>query len=424
MTGGVNSGGYFDWAASSVPDRDIWREALDISMEHFGNPSSIHRYGIAAADILAEARRRCAAALGVPAESLFFTSGGTEANHLPILSLLQRPAAGSILISAIEHPAVREQALMMRNLGWKVHIVRPGRDGIITPEAVTENLTDDTALVCIMAVNNETGVVQPIYRIAEAITAASAGRKRPKFHVDAVQGVGKIPLDFSFPGTCSAGVDTCGIDSAAVSAHKIQGPRGIGLLYMPRRQEPFVRGGGQEGGIRSGTENLFGAWALSRCLEKYAFTGNEPARNGFRSSYEEALIRMDDFIRFLETLPCARIIPQTRGLQTRTPESGSLTEGGLSSGLRFSPWIIQVSFEGIPGEVLVRSLSERGISISTGSACSARKLSRPVLEAMKVPKQQALEAVRISFGPLTREEDMQALRGALEETVGMFSRHR
>ncbi len=413
-SGGIHFSGYFDWAASSVPDRDIWQEALDISMEHFGNPSSLHRCGSSAADTLAQARQRCAAALSVPADSLFFTSGGTEANHLPILSLLQRPALqrspGTILISAIEHPAVREQALMMRNLGWKVNTVRPGRDGIITPEAAAEGLTDDTALVCIMAVNNETGVVQPIYRIADAITAASAGRKRPKFHVDAVQAAGKIPLNLSSPG-----INSGGIDSAAVSAHKIQGPRGIGLLYMPRRQEPFLRGGGQEGGIRSGTENLFGAWALSRCLEKYAHTGTEPPGNKARLSYEEALSRMDNFIRFLETLPCARIIPETR-----TPGNGGLSEGEL----RFSPWIIQVSFEGIPGEVMVRSLNERGISISTGSACSARKLSRPVLEAMKVSRQQALEAVRISFGPLTREEDMQALRDALEETAGMFSRRR
>ncbi|MDR2898597.1 MAG: cysteine desulfurase [Spirochaetaceae bacterium] len=396
--------GYFDWAASSVPDRNIWQEALDVSLEHFGNPSSVHRCGIDARDVLDEARKRSAAALGVPKEALFFTSGGTEADHLPILSLLQRPAAGSILISAIEHPAVKEQALMMRNCGWKVNTVRAERDGIVTPEAVAESLTDDTALVCIMAVNNETGAVQPIHEIAKAITDVSSGRKRPKFHVDAVQAIGKIPFSLSTPG----------IDSAAISAHKIQGPRGIGMLYMPQRQEPFIRGGGQEGGIRSGTENLFGAWALSRCLEKYAYNSKAPAGNDFEPSYNTAVRRMNGFIGFLQSIGSAHIIPESR-----TQEAISCTELP-----RFSPWIIQAAFEGIPGEVLVRALSERGISISTGSACSAKKLSRPVLEAMKVPQQQALEAVRISFGPLTGDEDVQNLCNALEETIGIFSRKR
>ena len=234
---------YLDWAATTPPDREILAEAMAVSLERYGNPSSVHEPGKNARATLEDARTKAAAALGVKPETIFFTSGGTESNHLPMLSLLQRPVRGTIAISAIEHPSIVEQARMLELTGWKTLVIPVTPDGFVTPDAVLSTIRDDTSFVAVMAVNNETGAIQPVREIASALMSRPSGKKKPHFHVDAVQAAGKIPLDLSAQG----------IDSASVSAHKLQGPRGIGLLYMARKLEPFIRGGGQEAGIRPGT---------------------------------------------------------------------------------------------------------------------------------------------------------------------------
>ena len=236
---------YFDWAATSPADEDILKESLEESLECWGNPSSTHAVGKKSRELFENARARAAAALGVKRECVYFTSGGTESDQIPLLSVLSKPMKGTVLVSSIEHPAIREQSEALKNCGWKVVQIPADDDGVIKPQAVVQLLTGDTVLVCIMAVNNETGVIQPIYEIADAITKACEGKRRPKFHVDCVQAAGKINLNLGYKG----------IDSAALSSHKICGPRGIGILYMKDACEPFLRGGGQEKGIRSGTEN-------------------------------------------------------------------------------------------------------------------------------------------------------------------------
>lgn len=381
--------GYFDWAATTPPNDSIICEALAVSNEFFANPSSVHSAGISARLKLTEARNRCAKALGVGADTLYFTSGGTESNHIPILSLLQRPSCGSIVISAIEHPSVSAQADMLKNLGWSVIRVAPDENGIVHADSILEKMQSDTSVVCVMAVNNETGSIQPIADIVDAVEKKCAGKKKPKIHVDAVQAVAKIPLDRFL---------ITGVDTLAVSAHKISGPRGIGLLYMAQRQEPFIRGGAQESGIRSGTENLFGAHALSLCIETYCNSAF------FSAAFSEAQERMAYFIRFLHTISSCRIIPSSR---TEVDE-------------RFSPWIVQVSFEGIPGEVLVRSLSSQGIFISTGSACSSRKNSRPILEAMHITPSVAAQSVRFSQGYTTTMDDISMLCLSLTDICAQF----
>ena len=185
---------YLDWAATSPPDEAILAETLEISRDHFGNPSSIHRSGAAAAGILTAARDRCATALNCPADTLYFTSGGTEANHIPLLSLLTRPVRGTIAVSAIEHPSIREQAAVLAKCGWNVATIPVDRDGFITPEAVLATIDEETAYVAVMAVNNETGAIQPVADIATALTRVCAGKRKPHFHVDFVQAAGKIPL--------------------------------------------------------------------------------------------------------------------------------------------------------------------------------------------------------------------------------------
>ncbi len=372
---------YLDWAATSPADCSILQEALELSCDAYGNPSSAHLEGKKAAALLCEARKRCARALNVKDETIIFTSGGTEADHLPLLALLQRPVRGTVAVSAIEHPAILELARLLENTGWKTLIIPADREGFITPEAVLETIRNDTAFVAVMAVNNETGAIQPVAQIATTLASHCTGRRKPHFHVDAVQAVGKIPFAFGLPG----------IDSGAISAHKIQGPRGIGLLYLARRVEPFIRGGGQEGGFRPGTENLAGAWALSRCLEKSIGTLQESKANE-TCAY---------LIERLTAIKGIKIIPESR-----TP---------LDS--RFSPWIVQFTNALLPGEVLVRALSDRDICISTGSACSSRKKMRPVLQAMHVVSGEQQNAFRVSTGNTTTKEEIDALITAVSELL-------
>ena len=388
---------YFDWAATAQPEEDIIREAADIAIKHFGNPSSLHVLGSDAKNTLTQVRADCAKILQVKSDTIFFTSGGTEANHLPLLSLLQRPAPGTIIISAIEHPAIREQAEMLKHCGWKVLHTSPDATGIVPVAAIEKLLTSDTVLVCLMAVNNETGAIQPVYQVADLLNkfAKETGKRRPKLHVDCVQAAGKIPLNLSYPG----------IDSAAFSAHKIGGPRGIGILYLAQRFESFVRGGGQEQGIRSGTENIAGAWAFGKCLERHYLSEKNTEGATFQRFLQQKTMTKN-FIAQLKEIKGCSLIPAARG--TEPVEEN------------FSPWIVQAAFDGIPGEVLVRALSEKSIAISTGSACSSRKLSRPVLEAMGVSKELATNGVRFSFGPKTQQQDLDKLLEALKEIRQFF----
>ncbi len=375
---------YLDWAATAPPDPEILEGALRVALEAYGNPSSVHESGKRAARMLAEARERSAKALGVRPDTLFFTSGGTEADHIPLISLLQRPNRGTIAISDIEHPAIIEQARTLECAGWKTVRIPVNREGFVTPDAVASSLRDDTALVSVMAVNNETGAIQPVKDIARRVMEVSSGRKKPHFHVDAVQAAGKIALDLGAEG----------IDSAAISGHKIGAPRGIGLLYLAHRVEPFVRGGGQEGGIRPGTENLAGAWALSMCLEKCAITLGSSSVSGV----------MAHCVQSLRSIPGVTVIPQSRN-----PDD-----------TRFSPYVAQFTNARLPGEVLVRALSDRGIYISTGSACSSKKKTRYVLEAMKVRPEEQKNAFRISIGNATTVADIDALAEALSACLGQY----
>jgi cysteine desulfurase len=395
--GNVPKSLYFDWAATAMVEEDIIREAAEIAIHHYGNPSSLHFLGSHAKNILTQVRSDCAKTLQVKPETIFFTSGGTEANHLPLLSLLQRPAPGTIVISAIEHPAIRQQAEMMKHCGWKVIQVAPDTTGIVSVAAIEKVLTKDTLLICLMAVNNETGAIQPIYQVADLLNkfAKETGKRRPKLHVDCVQAAGKIPLNLSYPG----------IDSAALSAHKIGGPRGIGILYLAQKFESFVRGGGQEQGIRSGTENIAGAWAFGKCLQRHFLSEKQQEGIAFQRFLQQKKMT-ENFIAQLKKIKGCSLIPENR-------DTPSVQD-------QFSPWIVQAAFEGIPGEVLVRALSEKSIAISTGSACSSRKLSRPVLEAMGVSKELATNGVRFSFGPTTQQQDIDKLLATLQEIRQFF----
>ena len=384
---------YFDYAATSPADEEILKEAFKVSIEHWGNPSSIHEAGTDARKVFENARQRAAAALDVKPETIFFTSGGTESDHLALTSVLSRPQKGSIVISAIEHPALREMAKMVASCGWKVITVNPDKDGIITPEAVTEAMDVDTAFVTVMAVNNETGAIQPVSQIADALVKKAGGKRKAFFHVDCVQAAGKIPLVF---------LKNPAIDSAAFSAHKIGGPRGIGILYLAKNIDSFLKGGGQEKNIRSGTENLFGAEAFSHCLEKYAISKKNPAS---MERFEDQKKWTEDFISQLMQRNGCVMIPHCRGKEKDD---------------EFSPWVVQAAFPGIPGQVMERALSSKGFYISTGSACSAGHHSRPILDTMQIPPKEKESAVRFSFGHDTTQQAMNELIEAVKEVCVAF----
>lgn len=371
---------YFDYAATSPLNEELFFQSYDKFKSAMANPSSTHSQGRRAKNLLEEARCACAEALKVKSCQIVFTSGGTESDHWPFLSLLQRPPGeggkrGSIMVSETEHAAVREQAFVMGKQGFDIITVPPTSEGIITAEAVEKRLRRDTVLVCIHGVNNETGAIQPIAEIGKMLKDVTSGKA--KFHVDAVQAVGKVPF-----------TPDKNVSSAAISAHKIGGMRGCGILFLQNRQEAFLRGGGQEGGLRSGTENVFSAYNLSLCLKS--------AMEKWEKKFPLQQEILAEFINGLKQLNFT-LIPENR------EECSHL----------FSPWILQAASPNLPGQVLVRALSEKGFYISTGSACSSTKEGRYVLKAMNVPPKISLNGVRFSFGYETSAEDVLSLLEAL-----------
>ncbi|MDR0689455.1 MAG: aminotransferase class V-fold PLP-dependent enzyme, partial [Spirochaetaceae bacterium] len=323
---------YFDWAATALPDMFIPPEGI----APFGNPSSRHLEGRKAHDVLEDARSRCAAVLGVSPKQLYFTSGGTESNALVIHSMLLRPGPAALLVSSVEHPSVRENAVLLERLGRPLGLIGTapdGRVGVHNLETALEKRRD-ARFAAIMAVNNEVGSRMDMPELVRFLRVR--GKPHIHIHSDMVQALGKIPLD----------IPAWDLDSASFSAHKIGGPRGIGLLYLRRPLETLYTGGGQEGGIRPGTENTAGAAAMAASMEHRAGAAL------VKEEYEKAAGRCRELLRNLRTLRRCSFIPRDR----RDEDD------------RFSPWIVQLSFEGIPGEVMVRSLDDAGFAVSTGSA--------------------------------------------------------
>ena len=366
---------YLDWAATALPNTYENRKALDISECCYGNPSAKHRAGKAARDCIEAARSKIAYNLGVKAEQIFFTSGASESNQIILLSNLVRPNFKnySIAISALEHPSLRLEAKALKKLGLEVLEIPSDKDGLITPEAVLKTIKDNTVFVSVMAVNNEVGSIQPISEISKALKKAS--KRKIHFHTDAVQAIGKTIFN----------IDALAVDSLSMSAHKIGGMRGLGFLYLRDPIEVFNKGGGQEAGIRAGTENLAGLISLELALEKY--------KKSFTEDLKLAQENMGFLISELSKMPYIQIIPEARKIPTKNVKN-------------FSPYILQLAHKNIAAEVMLRSLSDRGIYISTGSACSSGKKSRAVLDAMKVASDIQQKAFRISLGNKSTKEDL------------------
>ena len=376
---------YFDWAASA-PYSQTQSYAL------YGNPSSLHSEGRAAKEALENARQRCAAVLNVPAETLYFTSGGTESNAIALFSTLARIGKGRILSSAAEHASVREAMETIEKMGKSVGTIGVDSTGKVTPQLLEKALNQygDVRFVSIMAVNNETGAVTDIPAL-QAVIKAKKDLPPVHFHCDFVQAVGKIPVD----------IEKWSIDSASISAHKIGGPHGIGLLYLRKpKSEVFYKGGGQEKGIRGGTENIQGALEMAECLEKFSTPKTVEA------NFDQANARCSKLISALAAIDRCTLIPAVRSL----PAACSLFPA-------YSPYILQAAFKDIPGEVMARALDDQGFAVSTGSACSASSPERPVLSAMGIGENLLIEGIRISQGWSTTDQEIDLLLNAIAEVL-------
>jgi len=375
---------YLDWAATAIP-----LAAPGTGADIFGNPSSIHKEGRLAKEALESARSRCASVLGVPSEKLYFTSGGTESNTIVLHSLLLKRGKNRLLYSSVEHPSVRENCIMLEKLGVSTGQIGVEKDGRVTGENLTRALEkyNDTRFTAIMGVNNETGSLMDLASLVPLVRSHEAKTRLPiHIHSDLVQALGKVP------------VELLDLDSAAFSAHKIGGPRGIGLLYLKKPLESINIGGGQEGGLRPGTENTQGALAFADALERRAMP------DMVRAEEEKAGERFKYLIGELRKIKRCGLIPEDREDEDK----------------RFSPWILQIRFRDVPGAVMVRALDDSGVAVSTGSACSSSSPDRPVLASMGLNQTMQLEGFRVSQGWTTDKTDLDALLSGIEKALSFL----
>ncbi|MGW9414186.1 cysteine desulfurase family protein [Arthrobacter cupressi] len=375
---------FLDAAATTPVRREVLEAMWPYLSGEFGNPSSHHSLGEAAADALAGARAAVAKVLGCRPGEVTFTSGGTEADNLALkgIALARRaadPALDRVAISAIEHPAVEESADYLRRVhGFTVDVVPVDRHGLVTPEAFAAALRPETALASIMYANNEVGTVQPVRELA----ALAAARGIP-FHTDAVQAAGWLPL----------GVKDLGVDALSISGHKLGAPKGSGVLFAKGRLriEPLVHGGGQERGRRSGTENVAGAVALATAL---TLAAEEQPRLAARvTELRDAFIRA-----VLEAVP------------------GAVLTGHPAQRL---PSVASFCFPGTSGESVLLELERRGVVCSSGSACAAGSdAPSPVLLALGLEAEVAQTAVRFSFTSAVTANELEQAAAAVRDAVG------
>lgn len=372
---------YLDNAATTQPSQRA-AEAMMMAVSDFGNPSSLHGLGLQTEKLINSARDNIANMLGVNSKNVYFTSGGTESNNLAIYGVANslKRRGKRVITSTIEHPSVMESFKRLENDGYDVCYLGVDKDGIVNLDDLAGMLTEDTILVSIMHVNNETGVIQPIERIS-----AMVREKSPYciVHCDCVQSFGKIPVK----------PDKMGVDMVSISAHKIHGFKGTGALYTNyARITPLIRGGEQQNEIRPGTENVGGILAFSAAV----------------SECEIDIEKMREKRNLMRDLLCEKL--------DNVKVNGSCEQNSGS--------VLNVSFIGIKAEILLHSLERHEIYVSTGSACSSHKPQPShVLLAMGVEQKAVDGAIRISFSQNTTLDEIRTAAEIIAGEVSVIRRY-
>jgi cysteine desulfurase len=370
---------YMDHSATSPVDPEVLEAMLPYFKESFGNASTLYSLGREARTAMEKARKQVASLIGARAEEVYFTSGGTESDNLAIKGTISRlkGKGNHIITSAIEHPAVEETCKYLEKNGYTVTYLPVGEDGIVKMEDLKESTREDTILITIMHANNEIGTIQPIKEIG-----ALAREKGILFHTDAVQSVGKIPVN----------VEDMNVDLLSISAHKLHGPKGVGALYIRKgvRIDPLFHGGGHERGVRPGTENIPGIVGLGKACQLA----------------EENLYENMEYVASLRD----QLIKGVLGSIEQSFLNGHPTKR-LPNNANFR-------FSSIEGESLILQLDSKGINASTGSACSSNKLEPShVLMAIGLEEVDAHGSLRISLGKENTPKDIDSSIVVIKEVV-------
>ena len=373
---------YFDNSATTKPYDEVIEAVSKGMKEYFGNPSSLHKIGMNCEKRLNEAREYFASTIKCNKEEIYFTSGGSEGNNLILKGLLK--PGHHFITTAFEHHSIISTCKQLEEKGVKVTYLDVDSEGRISLEDLEEAITKDTVLVSIMQVNNEIGVIQDIEAIGKLIKERSS---RAKFHVDAVQGYGKLPID----------VNKSNVDFLTVASHKIHGPKGVGFIYIKKGiiLNSVISGGSQEKGIRAGTENLPGIIGFEKAAQ---MTFEE-----MESRYDKVLELKKYFVERLNEIKDIRVNGEIDG---------------------FSPYILNVSFLGVRAEVLLHLLEEQNIYVATGSACTSKSSAAHgsyVIKSLGLSNKEVESAIRFSFSYENTKEEVDYTIDVLKKSL-MFLR--
>lgn len=378
---------YFDNSATTRCYDSVKEIVIRTMTEDFGNPSAMHLKGVEAEKYVKDSAAKLARILKVQEKEILFTSGGTESDNLALIgaAMANKRSGNHIITTAVEHPAVSQPALFLQEQGFEVTYLPVDSRGVVKLDALEAVLRSDTILVSVMYVNNEVGAVMPVEEIGRRIR-----EKSPKalFHVDAIQAFGKYRI---YP-------KKMGIDLLSVSSHKIHGPKGVGFLYINEKAklQPQILGGGQQSGMRSGTDNVPGIAGLGVAAEEIY--------RDLDANVEKMYSLKEHIAKGLEKIPDIRI----NGM--------ALREG--------APQILSISVMGVRSEVLLHSLEERGIFVSAGSACSSHKRKpSSTLTAMGMAKDQIESTVRLSFSEENTAEEADYFLQVMGELVPVLRRY-
>ena len=378
---------YLDNSATTCVYQETADLVCDLMVNHYGNPSAMHQKGVEAEQYIRTAQETLAKILKVKEKEIFFTSGGTESDNWALVgtAMANKRTGNHIITSAIEHPAVSAPLAFLEEQGFRITRLQVNKEGLVDVNELEEAITPETILVSIMYVNNEIGSVEPIGEIGRRIKA-----KNPKtyFHVDAIQAFGKYRI---YP-------KRMGIDMLSGSGHKIHGPKGSGFLYIDEKVKirPLILGGGQQNGMRSGTDNVPGIAGLGVAAKMMYQNFDEKVEHLYqlKERMAEGLSKIDDVV--------------INGMPVR--------EG--------APHILSVSFLGIRSEVLLHTLEDRNIYVSAGSACSSHKRKpSATLSAMGMSNAQIENTVRISFSEENTFEEVDYCLEVLNEVLPMLKRY-